>query len=286
MRWIVSLLALCLAATRVDAAETRTAPEGHVPPPATVAQLDWLAGLWTGEGIGGAPATEVYSPPGGGSLAGHFVQQDGEGGVAFFELMQIAEVDGSLVYRLKHFTEDLSGWEEKDDYVSFPLVAIEPNAVYFSGLTLRREGDALISAVLVRQRDGSVEEYVFRYARAGNAPVCPDAGTTLEMNACLADRAERAEARMQRYLALALERHADEPAVAGGLEASQASFAAYREAECSSVYEKWKDGTIRVAMELGCTTSLTDERTLAIWRNWISNMDSTPPVLPEPGPTE
>ena len=64
MRWIVSLLVLCLAAAQAPAAETRTAPEGYVPPPATVAQLDWLAGIWTGEGIGGAPATEVYSPPG------------------------------------------------------------------------------------------------------------------------------------------------------------------------------------------------------------------------------
>jgi hypothetical protein len=166
MRWIVSLLALFLATT-AHAAETRTAPEGHVPPPAKVAQLGWLAGIWTGEGIGGAPATEVYSPPGGGSVAGHFVQQDGEGGVEFFEIMQIAEVGGSLVYRLKHFSDELVGWEEKDKYVFFPLVAIEPNAAYFDGLTLRRDGDTLISAVLVRQDDGSVEEYVFRYAKAG-----------------------------------------------------------------------------------------------------------------------
>lgn len=166
MRGIVSLLALFLATT-AHAAETRTAPEGHVPPPATVAQLDWLAGIWTGEGIGGAPATEVYSPASGGSVAGHFVQQDGEGGVEFFEIMQIAEVDGSLVYRLKHFSDELAGWEEKDKHVSFPLVAIEPKAVYFNGLTLRREGETLISAVLVEQSDGSVKEYVFRYRRAG-----------------------------------------------------------------------------------------------------------------------
>ena len=33
---------------------------------------------------------------------------------------------------------------------SSPLVAVEPNAVYFDGLTLRREGDTLVSAVLLR----------------------------------------------------------------------------------------------------------------------------------------
>jgi hypothetical protein len=167
MRLVVSLLACLLAAAPVLGAETRTAPEGHVPPPATVAQLGWLAGIWTGEGIGGARATEVYSPPGAGSLGGHFVQEDGQGGIRFFEIMQIAEEGGSLVYRLKHFNEDLTGWEEKDEFVSFPLVTIGDDAVWFDGLTLRREGDTLVSAVLVRQRDGSVQEYVFRYRRVG-----------------------------------------------------------------------------------------------------------------------
>ena len=167
MRLLVSLLACLLAFTPAQAQETRTAPDGQAPPRATVDQLGWLAGTWTGEGIGGAKATEVYSPPGAGTVAGHFVQEDGEGGVEFFEIMQIAEVDGSLVYRLKHFTGELIGWEEKDQLVSFPLVAIEPRAIYFNGLTLRLDGDTLVSAVLVRQRDGSVRELVFRYRRAG-----------------------------------------------------------------------------------------------------------------------
>jgi hypothetical protein len=165
MRFVVSLLALLLAAVPAAAEETRTAPEGHVPPPASLAQLDWLVGIWTGDGIGGARATEVYSPPGAGSIAGHFVQEDGAGGIAFFEFVQIAEVDGSLVYRLKHFSNELVGWEEKERHVAFPLVALEPDAAYFDGLTVRREDDVLISAVRVRQRDGSMHEYVFRYRR-------------------------------------------------------------------------------------------------------------------------
>lgn len=168
MRLVVSLLALLvLSIAPARAAETRSAPEGHVPPQANVEQLAWLTGIWEGEGIGGAPATEAYSRPGGGSLAGHFVQQDGEGGVQFFEILQIAEVEGSLVYRLKHFDDRLGGWEEKDAFVSFPLVAIGDQTVWFDGLTLRREGNTLISAVLVRQADGSTQELVFRYRRVG-----------------------------------------------------------------------------------------------------------------------
>lgn len=166
MRPLVSLLAVLLLAAPAQAAETRISPEGHAPPPATVEGLDWLTGHWAGEGIDGAPAQEVYSAPAGGSVAGHFVQEDGTGSVAFYEILQIAEQDGSLVYRLKHFGADLTGWEEKADVVAFPLVAIEDGALYFDGLTLRKDGaDGLISAVRVRQSNGSVEEYVFRYRR-------------------------------------------------------------------------------------------------------------------------
>ena len=166
MRLIVSLLAAFLVAMPAQARETRTAPDGHVPPPATVAGLGWLTGQWVGAGIDGAPAQEVYSAPAGGALAGHFVQQDGEGGVAFYEILQIAELGGSLVYRLKHFGPDLAGWEEKAEVVAFPLVAIEGEALYFDGLTVRKDGaDGLISAVQVEQSDGTTAEYVFRYRR-------------------------------------------------------------------------------------------------------------------------
>jgi hypothetical protein len=169
MRPNTSLLALMLAclSSPLGAQEVRSAPEGHVPPPATIAGLDWLTGRWVGEGIGGATAQEVYSAPAGSSIAGHFVQEDGEGGIAFFEILQIAEENGSLVYRLKHFGPDLTGWEEKDEMERFPLVALEDGALYFDGLTVRRDGaDGLLAAVLVREDDGSVEEYVFRYRRA------------------------------------------------------------------------------------------------------------------------
>jgi hypothetical protein len=30
---------------------------------------------------------------------------------------------------------------------------------------------------------------------------------------------------------------------------------------------------------------LVDERTRTIWQNWLTYADSTPPALPEPGPS-
>ena len=117
------------------------------------------------------------------------------------------------------------------------------------------------------------------------APLCPNAVSTQEMNACFGERFERAEKRMDRYLAEALEQQADSPELARGIEAAHNSFVAYRERECATLHERWKDGTIRTVMGLGCRTELTDQRTLALWRNWLTYADSTPPVLPEPAPT-
>jgi hypothetical protein len=75
-------------------------------------------------------------------------------------------VNGSLEYRLKHFNADLTGWEEKAEVVRFPLVAVEPDAWYFDGLTIRKEGQGgMIAAVRIGNRDGTSREAVFRYRR-------------------------------------------------------------------------------------------------------------------------
>ena len=51
--------------------------------------------------------------------------------VNFYELMTITEQDESLILKLKHFSSDLKGWEEKDTTVDFPLV----NPMIISSLT-------------------------------------------------------------------------------------------------------------------------------------------------------
>lgn len=106
------------------------------------------------------------------------------------------------------------------------------------------------------------------------------------MNACFGERFERAEKRMDRYLAEALDQQAGSPEFACGIDAARNSFVAYRERECASLHERWKGGTIRTVMALACRTELTDQRTLALGRNWLTYADSTPPGLPEPVPTQ
>jgi len=158
-------LALLAHFPSLAAQETRQATPGTPPPAARLSDLAWLAGQWEGDGISG-PAREVYSPPMGGQIIGHFIQTRGDG-ILFTELMSIVEVGPSLEYRLKHFNADHTGWEEKAEVVRFPLVAVEPGAWYFDGLTIRRDGeDGMIGAVRVDEPDGTAREIVFRYRRA------------------------------------------------------------------------------------------------------------------------
>jgi len=117
--------------------------------------------------------------------------------------------------------------------------------------------------------------------------LCDASGTTVAVNACLADKLKRANDRLHRYLQAALHRYEGgaEVAVRSGIEASQKAFEAYRSSECETVFEAWRAGTIRGSMQLGCEIDMTDGRTHEIWRHWLEYLDSTPPVLPEPKPT-
>ncbi len=145
---------------------TRAAEPGAPRPRAELSELGWLHGTWEGEGVGGAPSLEVWTAPIGGAMPGIFVQTDGKGGTMFSEFMQIAPDGDSLVVRLKHFNADLTGWEDKDKTVNFPLIAREEGALYFNGLTYKREdADRLTVAVRMRKGDGSTHELVFLFRR-------------------------------------------------------------------------------------------------------------------------
>ena len=108
--------------------------------------------------------------------------------------------------------------------------------------------------------------------------------TTPDVERCLAADLARADAELNRYYAAATARLVNDRQTAAitQLRASERAWVAYRDAECDAIYKRWSDGTIRGAMALGCRTRVTRARTLAIWRNWLTYPDSTPPLLPRP----
>lgn len=285
--WAIAGAIIAAWGSTLAAQETRVAEPGSTSPPAYVQQLWWLEGLWQGEGIEGAAATESWLPPTGNTMVGTFIQQTAEGGILFSEHMHIIEEGGSLVFKLKHFNPDLTGWEDKDGMVTFRLLSAEFCAAYFSGLTLRCEGpDKLVVAVRMKSDGPAPKELLFRFDRAARASGSVDCdGTTLAMNDCMAGIRERASARKDRYLAAAVARHADRSDLTAMIRKSDADFEAYREAECAAVYKNWEEGSIRNAMALTCDIALIDERTRTIWQTWLTYMDSTPAILPAPGPS-
>jgi len=132
-------------------------------PPATLDDVRWIAGSWTGRGLGGE-VQEMWTAPAGGSMAGVFKLTVG-GAVGLYEMMWIVEDGETLALRLKHFNADLSGWEQADEHVDFPLVRMEEGAAYFDGLTYRRVGDGCLVIWVALEEDGVFVEQEIRLAR-------------------------------------------------------------------------------------------------------------------------
>ncbi|MBO7911399.1 DUF1311 domain-containing protein [Vibrio sp. G41H] len=111
---------------------------------------------------------------------------------------------------------------------------------------------------------------------------CENAMNTIEINQCAAIELESAQAELDKYLAASFEHNAYDAELVASIKKAQESWQAYMSAHCNSVYTQWRDGSIRGVMALSCKTRLTKQRTHEVWANFLTYMDSTPPVLPEP----
>lgn len=172
-RWpAVALAAVCLAASAATAQERQTEhtlkrTPGQKPAAATIADMAWLAGHWTGDDLGGR-SEEMWTAPHDGVMLGMYrLIRDGK--PVFYELLTISEHEGSLLLRLKHFNPDLTGWEEKSETVDFPFVAKTDGRLQFAGLTFMPDGDRLTIYLAIRGRDGAIREEVFRMTRVAAA---------------------------------------------------------------------------------------------------------------------
>ncbi len=126
-------------------------------PAATLEDVHWLVGNWLADGLGGE-IEEVWNPPSAGSMVGMFKVLKA-GAVVFYEMMLLVQEEGSLSLKVKHFSPDFTAWEEKADYIDFRLVAVEENAVHFSGLSFYRLGpDRIDGYIALKYSDGIREE--------------------------------------------------------------------------------------------------------------------------------
>jgi hypothetical protein len=125
-------------------------------PEAKIDSIAWLAGVWKGKAFGGE-FEEIWTIPSGGAMAGLFKLMH-EGKPTMYEFEIIVEEMGSLIIKLKHFNSDLIGWEDKDKFISFPLVKLTNDAAYFDGLTYRKIGSDKLQVFVAIKRDGKIHE--------------------------------------------------------------------------------------------------------------------------------
>lgn len=158
----IGLIAALLAdggALASEDIEVRSLQEGALAATGNIEQLGWLTGYWEGEGLGGK-AVEMIAPAESGQMMGAFRHDGGDGGPKFYEFYLFAESEESLVLRIKHFTPDLIGWEEKAEFVEFPLVAVEKEAVYFDGVSFVLTGEGEMQSAVKIDGQGVFQ---FRY---------------------------------------------------------------------------------------------------------------------------
>ena len=127
-------------------------------PTASIGAASMLVGEWQGEAFG-QQFEETWNAPSAGTMVGMFKVYDPQKGVSFYELMIIAEEANSITLKVKHFNADFSGWEDKDEFVSMPLVAFSNDELHFDGLSFYRlKEDALDAYVALGSDSGTQEE--------------------------------------------------------------------------------------------------------------------------------
>lgn len=151
-KWIITL---CLSLLLTSPAYTQQP---------SLQDLAFLTGYWKGSGFGGI-SEEVWMPPSGGRMFGIF-KQSTDNKLEFTEMIEIISEPDGIVLRLKHFHPDFSGWEEKDDYISFPLLHTEPNKAEFRGLVYELVSpDQLKITLQLQESDGTRSEALFELSR-------------------------------------------------------------------------------------------------------------------------
>ncbi|WP_158770130.1 lysozyme inhibitor LprI family protein [Paraglaciecola sp. L1A13] len=124
--------------------------------------------------------------------------------------------------------------------------------------------------------------FSFAVSAADKTLDCDNAMNTLQINQCAFIKLESTEGELTKYLEASFSHNADDPELIKSIKVAQKDWQSYMSSHCDSVYTQWRGGSIRGVMAISCKTKLTKQRTHEIWSNFLTYMDSTPPVLPEP----
>lgn len=126
--------------------------------------ISWISGNWKGEAFGGI-TEENWSTPSGGSMMATF-KLINNNKVSFYEIEIIRQLENTLILQLKHFHNDLKGWETKDETVDFPLKYITKDKVVFEGMSFEKVNDKEMNVYVdMHEKDGTTKTIKFNYTK-------------------------------------------------------------------------------------------------------------------------
>ncbi|MEO8078008.1 MAG: DUF6265 family protein [Acidobacteriota bacterium] len=140
---------------------------------ATVDQLAWVTGAWTGT-LGDRTIEQHWSAPLGGSIVAMYRSIQANR-VTLYELLAIEQEGDGVVLRTKHFAPGpgLVGQEAKDESVNNRLVSLEGRSAVFEGgdaanptrITFKSPDGATLNITVERRRNGAPVSTEFKYRR-------------------------------------------------------------------------------------------------------------------------
>ncbi|MBT8259610.1 MAG: hypothetical protein KJO49_14110 [Bacteroidia bacterium] len=125
--------------------------------------ISWIAGNWTGKAFGGIVEENWSEPMGDSMMASFRVIKDGK--VMFYEIEIIRQLENTLILQLKHFNNDLTGWETKNETIDWPLIAVYKNKVEFEGMTFINVNENRMDVLVDLENDGQVSTLKIEYSK-------------------------------------------------------------------------------------------------------------------------
>ncbi len=122
----------------------------------------WLEGSWVGDGFGGT-SEEVWSAPSAdGTMMGVYRHHKGDGSLHFYEFLTL----DSRGMHVKHFTPELTAWEEKEDYHTFEMISADDNTIEMKGLIFELiNPDEMRIELKMQDSEGNISTEIFNMRR-------------------------------------------------------------------------------------------------------------------------
>lgn len=162
-----------LVAAAPVAAHGQTPAAGPAPAKASVDQLAWVTGAWTGK-LGERTIEQHWSAPLAGSIIAMYRSIQGNR-ATLYELLAIEQDGEGVVLRIKHFTPGagLVGQEAKDESMNHALIRIEGRTAVFEGgpaasptrITFTHPDPDTLNISVARERNGKPVSTEFKYTR-------------------------------------------------------------------------------------------------------------------------